>query len=58
MVRNYKRNTDKGRTPEDVLNRAVKMVLNDKCSRKSVSDDFNIPCERSAFLGAYLPPII
>lgn len=43
MVRNYKRKTDKGRTPEDVMNRAVKMVLNDKCSRKSVSDDFNIP---------------
>lgn len=43
MVRNYKRKSDRGRVSEDVMKRAVKMVLNEKHSRKSVSDDFSIP---------------
>ncbi|XP_025192175.1 uncharacterized protein LOC112592366 [Melanaphis sacchari] len=43
MVRNYKRKTDRGHTSEDVMERAVKIIINEKCSYKSVSDDFNIP---------------
>jgi len=43
MVRNYKRKTDRGHISDDVMERAVKTILNEKCSHKSVSDDFNIP---------------
>lgn len=43
MVRNYKRKTDRGHISKDVMERAVKIILNEKCSHKSVSEDFNIP---------------
>jgi len=43
MVRKYKRNTERGHVIGDVMKRAVKKVLDENHSHKSVSEDFSIP---------------
>ncbi|KAJ8964234.1 hypothetical protein NQ314_005063 [Rhamnusium bicolor] len=42
-MRTYKRKTDKGKTPPDVMLRAVQMVINEGRSVNSVAKDFTIP---------------
>lgn len=41
-MRNYKKKTERGTTPTDVMARAVKMVKNEGRSIRSVAKDFNI----------------
>lgn len=43
MVRNYMRITERGCVTDDVMERAMKKVLDESHSRRSVSEDFNIP---------------
>ncbi|KAJ8956451.1 hypothetical protein NQ318_010765 [Aromia moschata] len=42
-IRTYKRKPDKGKTPANIMNQAVSIVLNEERSVNSVAKDFNIP---------------
>jgi len=43
MVRNYKRTSSRAKVPIEVIKIAVKKVLVDNMSRRSVAQDYNIP---------------